>query len=140
MKDIRVSLSVYRHVEALLYQYPEMVSEIKDIRESIITASAEQPEVYAKASGQSDPTAMMATLLTTHSRLKLLEQATAAIDKVYDSLPPDKQCLIRLKYWDKRFTDTGIAMNIPVAERTVRRWKKQIIKAIAVELGWAKVS
>lgn len=138
---IKKSDPAYRHAEAILYQYPYVAAEIEEIRESILLSSQQEQQVYAKASGQSDPTAMKAALLVTHKRLKVLEQQQAAVDKVYSHLPPEKQLLIRLKYWGKGYiTDIGIAACIPVADRTVRRWKREIIGAIACEMGWVKMS
>lgn len=137
---IKIPTPVYRHVEAVLYQYPHVAAEIEQIRESIISSTRHE-QVYAKASGQSDPTAMKGALLTTHARLKQLEQQQKAVDKVYSRLTPEKQMLVQLKYWGKgHLTDIGIASRIPVADRTVRRWKREIISAIGIELGWIKMS
>lgn len=137
---IKIPTPVYRHVEAVLYQYPYIAAEIEQIRDSIIT-STQHEQVYAKASGQSDPTALKGALLTTHARLRQLEQQQRAVDKIYSRLTPEKQVLVQLKYWGKgHLTDLGIASRIPVADRTIRRWKRELISAIAVEMGWLNMS
>lgn len=139
-KQPSISQSVFRHVESLLYDYPDILKEIGDLREDIINAANEQPEVYAKASGISDPTSMRATLLVSHRRLRLLETAKDAIEKVYNRLPVEKQKMVELKYWDKHYSDIGVAKAIPTSRESLYRWRRQIIKAIAVELGWVKLT
>jgi len=127
--------SVFRYIEAELYDYHETLKEIDLIREQILEESSHAEVSGGKSTRKSDPTANKVTRLLTHRRLKRLEEVMTAIGRVYDSLPREKQRLIELKYWDGRYSNSGVAQQLHIGEMTFYRWRRQIIQAIARELG-----
>lgn len=127
--------SVFRYIEAELYDYHETIKEIALLKEEILEGNSHAEASGGKGTRKSDPTANKVTRLLMHRRLKRLEEVTTAIGRVYDYLPREKQKLIELKYWDKRYSNAGVAHELHVGEMTFYRWRRQIIEAIAQELG-----
>lgn len=125
--------SVFRYIEAELFDYHDTLEEITQLREDIMEGRAER--AIGKSTRKSDPTATRATRLLMDRRLQRLEEVTTAIGRVYDNVPREKQKLIKLKYWDRRYTNTGVAEDLHIGEMTFYRWRRQIIQAIARELG-----
>lgn len=68
----------------------------------------------------------------------MLTEVAEAIRSVYESIPPEKQKLMRLRYWTKPqlLTWEGVAMEIGVSKRQAMRWRDEIVLAIALRLGW----
>ena len=131
--------AVFRYIEAELYDYPLLKREICALREDIID-SEDRPSVYGKRPDNrpGDPTGHKGLRLLTNRRLKRMEETVRAISSVVDRLPPEKKRLIELKYWDGRYTDTGVIGQLHISRRTYFYWRRQIVEAIAVEMGLAE--
>ncbi|ENH96898.1 transcriptional activator [Gracilibacillus halophilus YIM-C55.5] len=84
-----------------------------------------------------DPTGQIVTRLSTNKQLKYLTEITDVIGQVYDALPEDYQKMTELRYWSKqKYTCDLIAMKIGISERQARRWRNEIVKITAEQLGW----
>jgi len=128
--------STFRYIEAEIYDYPETLKEIGNLREEIMEGGQqEEQQVRVQTNRMSDPTVNRATRLLMDRRLRRLEEVTFAIQKVCDALPKDKHRLMEMKYWEKRYTNTGISETLHISEMTFYRWRRQIVTAIANELG-----
>lgn len=101
--------------------------------------SQQEERVRIQSNRQSDPTATRATRLLMDRRLKRLDEVSCAIKRVYDALPREKRRLVEMKYWEKRYTNTGIAESLHISEMTFYRWCRQIVLAIGEELGLLKM-
>jgi len=127
--------SVFRYIEAEIYDYPETVKEIEQLREEIMEGGQQEERIQVQSSRQSDPTATRATRLLMDKRLRRLEEVSHAIKRVYDALPREKRRLVEMKYWEKRYTKSGIAEALHISEMTFYRWRRQIVLAIGGEIG-----
>ena len=131
--------ATYRYIEAEIYDYPSTVGEITRLRQEIIEGgSPDDTQTRVQSNRISDPTADRATRLVMDKRLRRLEEVRNAIDRVYQNLDPDRKRLVEMKYWEKRLTHTGIAEDLHIGERTFYRWKDDVVKAVALELGLLK--
>lgn len=129
----------FKHIEAELYAYQDTIKEISRLRDEILHASPEPDRTGGGRSNMpSDSTGLAATRLATNKRLNTLTEVAEAIKGVYDSLTPDKQKLVRLRYWTKPqlLTWDGVAMELHVSRRQAMRWRDEIVLAIALRLGW----
>jgi len=136
---IKISRGAFQHVEAELYAYQDTIKEISRLRDEILHASPEPNRVGGGRSNlPSDTTAQRATRLVTDKRLSSLSEVAEAIKDVYDGLSPERQKLVRLKYWTRpqRLTWDGIAMELHVSRRTAINWRDEIVQEIALRLGW----
>jgi len=134
--DTRMSREMFCYIEAELRGFKATLKEVEQLRRDIINDAPVFDDSGIRGTGLSNPTAAKATRLMTDRRLKRLESLVEAIQGVYNSCSQDKQRLIKLKYWDKKLTDEGITNDLCIEARTLRRWKKAIITAIAIELGY----
>ncbi|NPV72130.1 MAG: transcriptional regulator [Firmicutes bacterium] len=132
--------AVFRYVEAELYDYPWTKQEIARLRVDIaLEGSGVEAALLAQhVSGgqQADPTLAKTIRLLTNRRLKRMEETVAAIERVYDRLPPEKQRLVDLKYW-QRYSNLAVATRLHISRATFYRWRAEVVTAVAVELGLA---
>lgn len=135
---MRVKDSKFRYVEAMLYEYPDMINEIERIREEILCPGGSEDTTRVQSSGKSDPTASRATALTAHDRLRHLQNTVDAIDRALRRLSLEKKTLVELKYW-QRLPNREVADKLHVSEMSFYRWRDQIITAIACNMGILKV-
>jgi len=129
----RYEREVLRYVETELYAYPWIEKEIEVLRSEILDSSPERAEVPSKSLG--DPTFSKTVKLLSSKRLKKLTENYEAITRVLNVLPPEQLEFVRLKYWQREYTDYGIWQRLHISRRTYYRWREQILWAIAVELG-----
>lgn len=136
---MKIKKGTFKHIESELSSYLETKREIEQIRSDIIhsTPFHDNPE-GGRSSEPSNPTGKTATALMTDRRLQQLERIVEAIAQVYESLPADRQELVRLKYWTRPQTKTweGIAQEINISRRQALYWRNGIIHAIADRIGW----
>lgn len=128
--------ATFRLIEAELYAYPKTKEELEQLREDILSMQAVAHEgVKVNASGVSDTTAKKAVKLTS---LALMETArrVEVIEYVYDRLDEERKKLVRLKYWEGNLTNQGIAREMNIDLATFYRWRRGIVEAIALRLGW----
>ncbi|MEK3735497.1 transcriptional regulator [Paenibacillus sp. FSL M8-0334] len=131
----------FLHVESELYAYHDTRKEIIRLKNEILYGSGPGDDENVgggRSNLPGDPTGRTAVLLTTHKKLEQLQAISDAIEAVYGALGPDKQRLVRLRYWTRPQTLTweGIAKEIPAHRATVIRWRDEIIRMIAERIGW----
>ena len=127
----------FKMIEAELYCYEESKRQLELLREEIIESTPIQ-EVNVKTS-PGDPTQTKVIKLVNSREIIEMERRLKAIDKAIEILKtsnePKKYQLLHMKYFERRYTDTGICMELGISERTFYRWRREIIELIANFLG-----
>lgn len=139
MIETKLRRGTFQHVEAELYAYHDTLKEIARLRDEILHATPDPNRTGGGRSNKpSDGTGLAATRLATDKRLNTLVEVSDAVRAVYDGLTPDRKKLVELRYWTRPqlLTWDGIAMEIGVSRRQAMRWRDDIVKAIALRLGW----
>lgn len=135
----RIEKSNFKSIESELYCYYESKKYLEEMREEILEGSSGQEIGVAVQSGTIGNTTMNKAIKLASSREILeVERRLRAIDKVLGLLERDekKLRLVQMKYFERRYTDIGIALELDISERTFYNWRKDIIKLIAEQLGW----
>ncbi len=138
----QISRAAFRHVEAELCAYPETRRELERMRADIIergmAQALELQVTRAQASGEwFDPTLSRATALVTHLTIQGMERIVRVVEAVYAALPPERQRLIRLRYWERPGMGwQWYAQEIGADESTLRRWRNHVVELIALRMGW----
>ena len=135
----RIEKSNFKSIESELYCYHESKKYLEELREEIIEGSAIQEVGIAVQSGTIGNVTMNKAIKLTSSREILeVERRLRAIEKVLSLLERDEKRLrlVEMKYFERRYTDIGIALELDISERTFYNWRKEIIKLIAEQLGW----
>lgn len=92
----------------------------------------------------SDPTAAQAIKHFTPLRAVLISDGRGNIEEVYkpekwlyligsvyQQMDPDKQAVIKARYWDKKST-VNISINYPAGQRTVYTWCKEFVHEVSL--------
>ncbi len=133
---LKLSRAVFRYIEHELYNYDTTLTEIENIRVDIIEAPPLR-ETIPSSGYISDPTARKGTQLVTNTALVRMTRTVAAIDKALQRLNDDHRAIFELKYrqglkWQQ------VCQELPVAERTYFRLRRELVLMVACELGLAE--
>lgn len=133
----KIEKANFKLIEAELYCYEETKKELEQLKDEIIQSSTYQ-EVAVQTGTTGDTTASKALKLVSSSVIMEMERRINVIEKVLDMFKdsPLKLELIKLKYFERRYTDIGIAQKLNISEKTFYRWKKEIIQFISMYLGY----
>lgn len=133
----RIEKSNIKMIEAELYCYYESKKQLELLREEIIESTPSQ-EISVKSS-PGDPTQTKAIKLVNNREIIEMERRLKAIDKAIEILKTNNESrkyeLLKMKYFERRYTDVGICMELGISERTFYRWRREIIELIANFLG-----
>ncbi len=133
IKKHRLSKNTFKYVEQEIRQYKNNLKELNRLKNEIIQETTEKQN--GRSSGLGDSTAAKAVKLSMDRKISELEKSQKAIETIYDRLCQDKQSVME-EYWQSRYTNAGLAYKLGVDERTIRRWKQQIVYLVAAELNY----
>lgn len=84
------------------------------------------------------PTERKGLAITADIRIEQLERLVDAIEYVVGGLPPEKRRFVELRYFARPriYNTDGIALQLHIAPRTAQRWRREIVTAVALMIGW----
>lgn len=130
---MKLPKAVFRYVEHELYNYDYHLERIQQLRQDIIEA---QPlrETVPNIGYISDPTGRKGTELVTNTALARMADTIKRINRALQRLGDDHRTIFELKYrqglkWQQ------VCEEMPVAERTYFRLRRELVYMVAVELG-----
>lgn len=129
----RLGKNIYKYIEAELRSYRNTKKEIENIKMDIITRPPKAEEIRGTDKG--DSTANKALKISMDRKLLEMQQTVKGIEIVHKSLSNNKKGVME-NYWNNQYTNYGMAQKLGVEERTVRRWKQQIVYTVAIELNY----
>ena len=127
---------VYKYLEAEIRDYHRSKIEIEQIRRDVAESNHKETNKGGKALSVGNPTERKGLKLATDQRLERLVRMVSAITTVFDSLSPERQELVKMKYWGRLYTDEGIWENIGIDRATFYRWKRDFVFRVAIKLGY----
>ena len=127
----RLSKNRFKYVEREIRQYKDSLQELKRLKNDIILASPVKLE--GKSNSIGNATANKAIQISMDIKIIGLEKVIQAIETAYNRMSPEKKVVME-EYWQERYTATGLASQVGTDERTIRRWKQQIVYSVAIEL------
>ena len=134
MENCKLSRNTFRYVEGELRDYQKSIKRLDKLKDEVINKAPKQEEIRGTDVG--DPTEKKVESILKDKEIKRLQKIIDGIRKVYSTCDADKKVIIEESYWNNRYTDIGIAEKLCVSESTIRRYKKRIIYAMAVELNY----
>lgn len=141
MDKIQIPRAVYKYVEHLLFQYPEAKKELNRLREEILFSRKRDDENIGggRSNLPGDPVGRAVVELYNHRKVREIEENVNLVEEIVNQLPEEKRKMVTLYYWSRprRFTWSGIAMEIGREESTLRRWRREIVSMIAIRKGLA---
>jgi RinA family phage transcriptional activator len=130
---VKLPKAVFRYVEHELYNYDHNLELIKQFQDDVIYAQPTK-EVVPNVGYISDPTSKKAIkLVSSDFLLKMLDRINR-INRALQRLGDDHRTIFELKYrqglkWQQ------VCEEMPVAERTYFRLRRELVYMVAVELG-----
>lgn len=125
--------------EYILYAietYHENKRQLEEYRRDVIESKDYTIDGQPRGTDMTDTTQAKAIKLQSSPWLIQTERTTRAIEKTLASVDESHRTAIKLMLWDKTHTACGAGMVVGASERTVYRWIKYIVIAIAKDLGY----
>lgn len=130
---MHIDKSVFRYIEHELYCYDATKHSIEELRDEII--SGKSGAMLVPGTGYvSDPTAQKAVKLVSSPALAHMERTVRAIERAIDRLSEEHAQLFELKYRQNKHWKR-VCIEMPTSERTYFRLRKELVLAVACELG-----
>ena len=138
--DRHIRNATLRLIEAEIRNYHQTVETLREIEESIALPGQGEFGDGTRSTEPGDPTPSRAYRMMTSAQLLEIRRRVDAIEymlRVVKSSPdPGRYGLIKLAYWDGRYTVRGICDQLSISERTYYRWRREALQLVAEKLGW----
>ena len=132
--------AVLNLLEQEVRQFPETVRELDEERENIIQASSPPQDGMPRGRKVSDTTLQRVMQLYNSTEIREMGRRVRAIEQAKNEFcardPRVRLRFIELKFWDRRLTNDGIALELSIGESTVRLWRKKFLTLVGLNLGW----
>lgn len=122
-------------VESELKRHAYRKRRLRDIETSCIFGTPEEDLTgMPRGPGVGNPTLSKATALITNQERAHLSMMVMRIEEVYKTLTPLQKDIIRVLYWDGRWTVDGAIDEIKVSRRTFFRQRNGALLAFVLAL------
>lgn len=128
-----LSKNTYRYTENEIKNYKDNIKELSRLKDNLILTTPEAQEIRGSCPG--DSTLNKVIKISQDKQIAKMEKSIKAIDKVYNNLSSDKKAVMD-NFWQGRYTNRGLADKICVSERSIKRWRRQIVYSVAIELNY----
>ena len=140
-RDRNIRLANERVIEAEVRNYHQTLQTLRELEESIaLPGQVGDLSEQVATTEPGDPTPSRAIRMMTSAQLLEIRRRVEAIEymlRVVKASPdPGRYKLIRLAYWDGRYTVRGICDQLSISERTYYRWRREALQLVAEKLGW----
>lgn len=132
--DKKMTQTTARKVEEEIRSYSRLKYELDRIKREIIFQSPVVQEGSSNAISR--PVESAVSKIFADRRIRTLEQTIAAIDSMLVRCSDDEKEFIKMYYWSRQYTLEGVAIKMDRGQATLKRWKKKIIRELALELGY----
>lgn len=133
--DFTIERHYVRFVEAELRRHPHRKRRLSAMEDEIIRATpGEDLTGMPRGSGPGNPTMNQAFALMRNEERARLALMVRLVEVVFAELQPLQQDIIRLVYWDGRYTLEGALAKVPASRRTFFRRRNQALLAFALSL------
>ena len=140
-RDRHIRNASLRLIEAEIRNYHQTVKDLRELEEAVAyPAAIGDFSDRVPSAGPNDPTPARAHRMMTSAQLLEIRRRVEAIGQMLRVLKaspePGRYELIRLAYWDGRYTVRGICDQLSISERTYYRWRREALQLVAERLGW----
>ena len=140
-RDRNIRLANERVIEAEVRNYHQTLQTLRELEESIaLPGQVGDLSEQVATTEPGDPTPSRAIRMMTSAQLLEIRRRVEAIEymlRVVKASPePARYDLIRLAYWDGRYTVIGICDQLKISKTTYYRWRREALQLVAERLGW----
>ncbi|GKG99095.1 MULTISPECIES: hypothetical protein [Hungatella] len=132
-----ITREAWKIIEIKIRRYPENKAEYEEVVDSIMNhkqGSDGQP----KGTDIGNPTERLAIKLAEEPRLQRLKREVEAVEAVYNSLKPEHQKVIRVRFWSYRYQNMryfDMERATSYSDIQMRRIVKNFIRNVGERLG-----
>lgn len=138
--DRHIRNATLRLIEAEIRNYHQTIETLREIEESIALPGQGEFGDGTRSTEPGDPTPSRAYRMMTSAQLLEIRRRVEAIGQMLRVLKaspePGRYDLIRLAYWDGRYTVMGICDKLNIGKTTYYRWRREALQLVAERLGW----
>lgn len=139
-RDRHIRNASLRLIEAEIRNYHQTLKGLRELEESIALPGQGEFGNGTRSTEPGDPTPARAYKMMTSAQLLEIRRRVDAIEymlRVVQASPePGRYDLIRLAYWDGRYTVMGICDKLNIGKTTYYRWRREALQLVAERLGW----
>ena len=139
-RDRHIRNATLRLIEAEIRNYHQTIETLRELEESIALPGQGEFGDGTRSTEPGDPTPARAYKMMTSAQLLEIRRRVDAIEymlRVLKASPePGRYELIRLAYWDGRYTVMGICDKLNIGKTTYYRWRREALQLVAERLGW----
>ena len=139
-RDRHIRNASLRLIEAEIRNYHQTLKDLRELEESIALPGQGEFGNGTRSTEPGDPTPARAYKMMTSAQLLEIRRRVEAIEymlRVVKASPePGRYELIRLAYWDGRYTVMGICDKLNIGKTTYYRWRREALQLVAERLGW----
>ncbi|WP_461368068.1 DUF1492 domain-containing protein [Candidatus Darwinibacter acetoxidans] len=140
-RDRHIRNASLRLIEAEIRNYHQTLKDLRELEEAVAyPAAIGDFSDRVPSAGPNDPTPARAHRMMTSAQLLEIRRRVEAIGQMLRVLKaspePGRYELIRLAYWDGRYTVIGICDQLKISKTTYYRWRREALQLVAERLGW----
>jgi RinA family phage transcriptional activator len=140
-RDRHIRNASLRLIEAEIRNYHQTLKDLRELEEAVAyPAAIGDFSDRVPSAGPNDPTPARAHRMMTSAQLLEIRRRVEAIGQMLRVLKaspePGRYELIRLAYWDGRYTVRGICDKLNIGKTTYYRWRREALQLVAERLGW----
>lgn len=124
----------WSYVKGMIRRYPELCAKEKELH--TVSMSPDLSGMPHGSGNKSDPTANAALRELPDINRREMEAVRKAIEETRKMDTGEERLrMVRLVFWEKRYSLEGASQNIGISNITARRWNGTFIKMVAKEFG-----
>lgn len=129
---------IEKHIEQELYDYHKNKKSLEELKEEICNSSPVFEEGMPRGTDTGNPTENKAVKIMTTRDVIWLEKRLKAVESVIEHFKRDREItgIIQHKYFDKKYTDIGVAEQLNISNATYYRKRKSLLLELKRYLGW----
>lgn len=129
--------AAFKLIESELRFYHQLKQKLEEEREHIIESTPFSDVPIHTGPGNPVLSKVLrlyssAAIVETERRVRAIEHALT----VTEQRDPRRIRFVELKYFENRLTDTGIMMELGISKSAFYRWRSDLVRLIAEQLGW----
>ena len=132
----RLAKPVFKYIETEIRDYHKSIIKIEQLKLDLIEETNKKENMGGRNGAVGKPTEAKAIAIVSDLEINRLESIVKAISDVYEASDARKKEMVKLKYWQRIYMDTGIANALQISPQTFYLWKKEFVLKIAVKLGY----
>lgn len=124
----------WSYVKGMIRRYPELCARQEELRRTSLSPDLSgMPHGHGKIS---DPVADAALRELPEINRREMEAVSKAIEETKNLDTGEERIkMIRMVYWDRKYTLEGAAYRISISDITAKRWNGAFIKSVAKSFG-----